>query len=385
VKKALVIIGAPGYNRGSEILLTGILELIKENGKYECDVSAFSLRKEWEKENEGLYGQCVPRETPYSCFWYKLCNNIGIRLVKRNGYTKMSTYFMRQALCRAFKKYHLIVFVGADNFDYYYTEPNELNCLVTLAKKMSSAKVAIMDCSIEKENVNKFFIENLKQADIVTARDMMSYQVLKEYHKDTVLHADPAFLVKANQGSVVLDMDKQYIGINVSPLVQQKNAKIQENIIHLINWILKNTTANILLIPHVMKMQDYVELSKLKAIFSEEERVILLPDDKYSARELKYIISKCDAFVGARTHSVIAAYSQGIPALAIGYSVKSIGIAKDLLQEDFFCIQAEEISGTEDLKELFIRLWTERFRVKEKLQQILPEYTETLKKLGEML
>ncbi len=383
--KALVIIGAPGYNRGSEILLTGILEILKKSGKYESDVTAFALRKEWEEDNKELYGQFLPRETPYNCFWYKLCNNIGIRLIKKFGYTNTSVWFMRQALCKAFSKYQLIVFVGADNFDYQYTQKNELNCLIALAKKVSSAKIAILDCSIAKENINKFFIENLRQADIVTARDTMSYNNLKEHRKDVILHADPAFLVAANQGKVDIDMSKQYIGINVSPLVQKMNEKIQENVLCLIDWILENTTAHILLIPHVMKMQDYSILEEIKRVYEKESRVLLLEDDKYSARELKYIISKCEAFVGARTHSMVAAYSQGVPALGIGYSIKSTGIAKDLLKEDIFCIQAEDITGTEDIKELFIQLWNDRVKIREKLQLVLPEYTETLKKLEEVL
>ena len=45
---------------------------------------------------------------------------------------------------------------------------------------------------------------------------------------------------------------------------------------------------------------------------------------------LKGYISKCSFFVGARTHSTIAAYSTGVPTLVIGYSVKSRGIATDL-------------------------------------------------------
>jgi polysaccharide pyruvyl transferase WcaK-like protein len=46
--------------------------------------------------------------------------------------------------------------------------------------------------------------------------------------------------------------------------------------------------------------------------------------------DLKGKIGLCDFFIGARTHSTIAAYSQCIPTLVMGYSVKSVGIAQDL-------------------------------------------------------
>ncbi len=65
----------------------------------------------------------------------------------------------------------------------------------------------------------------------------------------------------------------------------------------------------------------------------------MIDHSKYNAKELKGYISRCRAFVGARTHSTIAAYSTGVPTLAIGYSVKARGIAKDLFgtEETMFC------------------------------------------------
>ena len=42
------------------------------------------------------------------------------------------------------------------------------------------------------------------------------------------------------------------------------------------------------------------------------------------------MISKCKFFVGARTHSVISAYSMCVPTIALGYSIKARGIAKDI-------------------------------------------------------
>ncbi len=383
--KALVVIGAPGYNRGSEILLTGILEILKRSGKYESDITAISIRKEWAEDNKELYENYIPRQTPEEGIWFKLCNNIGYRMMKKYGFTKKTVWFMRQALCREFRKYQLIVFVGADNFDYEYTKPNELNCLIELAKKHSSAKLAILDCSIAKENINEFFKRNLQQADYVTARDTLSYQYLKEFYPNVMLHADPAFLVEPVKGKVVLDTSKQYIGINVSPLVCKVNIKVEQAIICLMDWILENTTTNIILLPHVMHNQDYEVLKKIKEKFVKESRVNLIEDDKYTSKELKYIIAHCEAYVGARTHSMIAAYSSKVPAVGIGYSIKSTGIATDLLGEDNYCIQAEDIRSEEDIKELFVQLWNDRKRIKEKLHVVLPKYTESLRKLEDVL
>ena len=42
---------------------------------------------------------------------------------------------------------------------------------------------------------------------------------------------------------------------------------------------------------------------------------------------IKGYISRCELFIGARTHATIAAYSTGVPTLVLGYSVKARGIA----------------------------------------------------------
>ena len=51
----------------------------------------------------------------------------------------------------------------------------------------------------------------------------------------------------------------------------------------------------------------------------------------WNAAQLKQAIGHCHTFVGARTHSVIAALSSHVPALALAYSPKARGIHRDLL------------------------------------------------------
>lgn len=64
--------------------------------------------------------------------------------------------------------------------------------------------------------------------------------------------------------------------------------------------------------------------------YKDTNRVFMMDHSKYNAKELKGFISRCRLFIGARTHSTIAAYSTGVPTLALGYSIKARGIAKDL-------------------------------------------------------
>ena len=68
------------------------------------------------------------------------------------------------------------------------------------------------------------------------------------------------------------------------------------------------------------------------------------------AEVLKGYISRCSFFVGARTHSTIAAYSTGVPTLVIGYSVKSRGIATDLFGTyDNYVLPVQELDDPQAL------------------------------------
>jgi colanic acid/amylovoran biosynthesis protein len=58
---------------------------------------------------------------------------------------------------------------------------------------------------------------------------------------------------------------------------------------------------------------------------------------EYSARDLKGIISRCDLFIGARMHSIIAAISMCVPSVAIKYSHKTFGTMELVGLERYVC------------------------------------------------
>jgi polysaccharide pyruvyl transferase WcaK-like protein len=93
--------------------------------------------------------------------------------------------------------------------------------------------------------------------------------------------------------------------------------------------------------------------------------------------ELKGFISRCRYFIGARTHATIAAYSTCVPTLVVGYSVKSIGIARDLFgTEHGYVLPVQQLQSKGKLREEFIWLQSQEAAVRQRLQQIMPEYTK---------
>lgn len=91
---------------------------------------------------------------------------------------------------------------------------------------------------------------------------------------------------------------------------------------------------------------------------------------------MKYIISKLRFFVGARTHSTIAAYSTGVPTLAIAYSTKAKGIARDIFgTEENYVVDIR--NAKEDfLIDSFEYIIKNENYLRELLKGKMPEYSE---------
>ena len=85
-------------------------------------------------------------------------------------------------------------------------------------------------------------------------------------------------------------------------------------------------------------------------------KIHILNTDQMSYLQIRYAISKCEYFIGGRTHSVISAYSTRVPCLALGYSVKAVGIAKDLGMPDYTVINSRKLINSHQLIDSFEKL-----------------------------
>ena len=129
-------------------------------------------------------------------------------------------------------------------------------------------------------------------------------------------------------------------------------------------------------------------LRMLKEQFKDNDRVVMIDDNNCMA--LKGIISKCKLFVGARTHATIAAYSTCVPTIAVGYSIKARGIARDIFgTEKNYVVSVQNFTDKDDLKNAFQWLEKHEKEVKNILINRMPEYCrkslvagDAVKKLG---
>ncbi len=254
----------------------------------------------------------------------------------------------------------LAVSIGGDNYCY----PEMVSDLI-LAHNVFRKKgfeTVLWGCSIEPSSLkDEVLLHDLKSYSMIYARESITYNALLEAGIDReklILRKDPAFELICDDTAVPEDIRKgEYIGINLSPMVLDRagdKEAVKDSYRKFIKYILKNTSSNILLVPHVVwaNNDDRKPLSELYEEFKDTGRLLLVPD--VPAEVLKGYISRCSFFVGARTHSTIAAYSSHVPTLVIGYSVKSRGIATDLFGTDKgYVLPVRDIKDSDQLIKLY--------------------------------
>ena len=289
----------------------------------------------------------------------------------------LDTYPYR-SVARRFSGDGLALSIGGDNYCYGYTAYYaELNRLFREAGR----KTVLWGCSINEEAFReKGLLEDLKGYSLITARETLTYDLLKSYGLDNVeLYPDPAFTMLSDDSKVPPEMlEGKWIGVNISPMIQdnEKAAGIaMHNYRKLCSHILDETDCSIALIPHVVWKQsdDRLPLKQLYDEFSASGRIILVEDN--NAERIKGIISKCRFMVAARTHASIAAYSTCVPALVVGYSVKAKGIAKDIFGSyENYVIPVQELNAESDLTERFRWLMDHEREVRNHLKSFMPGY-----------
>jgi polysaccharide pyruvyl transferase WcaK-like protein len=250
----------------------------------------------------------------------------------------------------------LAISIGGDNYCYPEMVPDLILAHDYFIKR--GFETILWGCSIEPDSLkDAALLKDLTRFDRIYARESISYNALlgAGLSADKLeLRKDPAFeLETADPPALEGFIPGKTVGINLSPMVLDRAGDpelVRQGYRNFIRYILDKTDNNIAFVPHVVwnSNDDRKPLTELYNEFKDTGRVVIIGDAP--AEVLKGYISKCSFFVGARTHSTIAAYSSGVPTLVIGYSVKSRGIATDLFGTcDNYVLPVQELSDPQGL------------------------------------
>ena len=377
-KKTIMYAHGSSYNHGCEAIVRSTVDLLT-----------------LEKENTLLFSNNIQGDLDY-----KLDNIVKIEPINETPVEHNSLLGIVYRACSHLYSDHEKMyyrFFGKKRFEYMYNRgevafsiggdnycyPDQIEKLGTrnywLNKK--GTKTILWGATLSERFMTTDVIEDLSRYSLICVRESDSLELLKKYSVKTniVFSPDPAFALKPEE-TAWENRNKDIIGINISPFVFycSENDMGLQNYIVMINWILAETDFDIALIPHVVfpntDNNDVLLATKLKNLFIDEPRVFVV-SERYNCCQLKSLISKCRIFVGARTHATIAAYSTGVPTLVVGYSEKSIGIAKDLFgtAEGYVC-SVQNMEKENQVLNDFKNLLNNERNVRSFLKDRIPEY-----------
>jgi colanic acid/amylovoran biosynthesis protein len=368
--KIMMFAHGGSLNRGCEAIVRSSTKLIKEkitgskvylaSEKPQTDLVISAL--------DGIYDGSKSSIRKYSLDW--LVSSFQYKLRQDETY---ALGVIEQNIINRIKDVDVCLSIGGDNY-CYGEQPNWYE--IDRRVKAQGKKLVLWGCSIGEEDMSERKLADLKLFDLIVARETLTYEMLKNKGLTSVrLAADPAFTMEQEQLPLPDGWQKgNTVGINFSPLVWKRNQSSRQAVKELIKHILATSGMTVALTPHVIEggNNDYEVLESFYEEFKDTGRVILLPDN-LTAIQYKGYIARMRFFIGARTHATIAAYSNCVPTMVLGYSVKSKGIAKDIFNEEKLVLGIEEISSSAKLIHHYDEMVREEEDIKRRLSQAIPK------------
>ncbi len=246
-------------------------------------------------------------------------------------------------------------------------------------------KSILWGCSMGPENLTPEKEETLHNFTLVYARESLSYDFFKSLGlKNVCLFPDPAFVLEPEECPLPQCFSQgNVIGINVSNYVLgdfSLETPFGKEVVKMLDYIVKETKLNVLLVPHVLwdfpgdRQDDRQTAAVIMEKYGNTGRFSVMDAENLNYCQIRFVISKCKMFIGGRTHAVISAYSTCVPTIALGYSIKSRGIAKDLGLSEKMVVDSKHIHHEGYLLDSFNYMYANVSPIREHLCKIIPEY-----------
>ena len=333
----------------------------------------------------------------------KIINNITVKAAKTRDLTKVEKLIaavdlkINNSETYALQKMYSPIVSDAEDCDvclsvggdtYCYGDNHGIQVLTRELKKRGK-KTVLWGASIGAEDLSERKLESLRDFDAIFTREPITYELLKANgaNDNIYLFSDPAFCMERVEVEPIDGFTRENtLGFNISPLVASGDPRKKEIAEDFLRFVFENTTMKVLLIPHVVEENnnDYDFMKPIFEKFEHTGRIAILPPD-LEARQYKGYIAGTRFFVGARTHSTIAAYSSGVPTIALGYSVKARGIAKDIFGEEKYVLDIKAMTDYEELRDEFLKLLENENEIRRELMKSIPLRMRSAMEAGEML
>ncbi len=366
-------------NRGCEAIIRGTVKIITSA---DGDAS-FRLASYRPEDDTALCLDTVKMESRELTGTEKLISALNVKLAhsERYAYSRMYSPVVNYA-----DDFDICLSVGGDTYCY---GDNASVREITAQLHKKGKKTVLWGASVGEEDLSAEKINGFKNFDAVFAREPLTYELLGKFvDKDKLfMFADPAFCLEREDLPLPDGYEeKNTLGFNLSPLVADKNPALVDACTDFLKYVIDNTSLQIALIPHVTEKgnDDCTVLDEIYDRLGDPQRVVKI-SGTLSASQYKGYIARLRYFIGARTHATIAAYSNSVPTIVLGYSVKSRGIARDLFGEEKFVVDSLSLTSADTLINEFEKLTVQETEIVSQLQAVIPEKIKSSMAAGEQL
>lgn len=234
----------------------------------------------------------------------------------------------------------------------------------------------------EQLEVDKLIRLVFSKIKVVCAREEQGYRDLKETYKldNVVLLPDLVLNNKdINLSSVFKEIPNielpQIDNNSIAVIPNQRNIEVTNETLtlccyeHLINEALKYKN-KIYVFSH--STVDKVLCKIIKEKFKNEDRVVLL-EQEFSSIEFNELVKKFDFIIGSRFHSIVHAFKNGIPCVALGWSEKYKVLLSTFMQDKYMIDIREEYDekiNAEKVKEMATNYLFEKNIIINKLVEV---------------
>lgn len=239
-------------------------------------------------------------------------------------------------------------------------------------------------------DLERTMVKHLGRYTGISVRESASLEYLEGLGlRGVQLVADPAFVMVPESWDVSPVLPREQgeglLGFNISPLIKSFRSgdshvlEMETGVVDFLADVMQRTELSVLLIPHVDTVDgsewnsDYLYMQRLLERAQLPQTRVTIAPRNLNAAKVKHLISHCRFFIGARTHSTIAAWSTHVPTISIAYSVKAKGLNADLFGDLRYVLETPSVSrGT--LWEALERLRSDEHEVVALLGQRIPEW-----------
>ncbi len=192
--------------------------------------------------------------------------------------------------------------------------------------------------------INKIIKSSLKSPSIIFARENEGLELLTNKYKLENVELSPDLVLQnesLNMGNIyrkapiIRDLDIKKDSVAIVPNMKNFKHGNKDEVIKLyikaINRLLE-LGKNIYIVRH--SFEDIEACEAIKSEFPNKKEVVLLTDE-YSCLEYDNLVKSFDYIIASRYHSIVHAYREGVPCIALGWATKYHELLDRFNQSDY--------------------------------------------------